>query len=52
MLPFSNASVYAGSVMVMRAAPRISTKHIGMKSPKKVKRKTFVLDVFTGRRQL
>ena len=52
VLPFVNASTYAWFVIVIRAAPRISTNVIGMKRPKNVKRKTRVLDVSTGSLQL
>lgn len=52
MLPFVKASTYAGSVIVIKAAPRISTKVIGMNSPKNVSKKTRVLDVSAGSLQL
>ena len=52
VLPFVNASTYAGSVIVMRAAPRISTNVIGMNSPKNVRRKTRMLGVSAGSLQL
>ena len=52
VLPSANASVYAGSVMAMSAAPRISTKQMGMNSPKNVKRNTRTLEESAGSRQL
>ena len=52
VLPSANASTYAGSVMVMSAAPRISTNEIGMNSPKNVRMKTRALGVSAGSLQL
>ena len=52
VLPSVKASTYAGSVIVINAAPRISTKQIGMNKPKNVRIKTRVLDVLTGNLQL
>ena len=52
VLPDAKASTYAGSVIVMSAAPRISTNVMGINSPKNVSRKTRVLEVSAGRRQL
>lgn len=50
--PSSNAVTYAGSVMVMRAAPRIWTKQIGIQRPKEVSRNTRIGGISAGRRQL
>ena len=38
--------------MVINAAPKISTKQIGIHNPKKVSRKIFVLGVSAGSLQL
>ena len=50
--PFSKALVYRWSVIVIRAAPRISTRVIGMKSPNKVSKKTLVDEMLAGSLQL
>lgn len=50
--PPLNAATYAGSVMVMRAAPRIVTKQIGMYNPKNVSKNTRMGGVPAGSRQL